>query len=196
MSEEAENWCPTTIWPNVGCGVCPNFPKKVWAGLLCIRPAQTFLENRKIPMGLWAKTWVHAIFISLLDSFNIWPPLRSYTDRANSNQSFRTFKASEGWSYTEGIKHLHAFFKLSVGNCSCYCLMVWEEMGRMDWATLGRPCLRVTFFTNRRFIEGMGMAYLMKIGMHSLISPPWCLFQIPKKNGLAYFAYKITTIAC
>ena len=28
MSEEAENWCPAMIWPNVGRGVCPSFPKK------------------------------------------------------------------------------------------------------------------------------------------------------------------------
>ena len=28
MSEEAENCCPVTIWPNVDRGVCPSFPKK------------------------------------------------------------------------------------------------------------------------------------------------------------------------
>ena len=29
MSEEAENWCPGRIWPNVGRGVCPRFPKEI-----------------------------------------------------------------------------------------------------------------------------------------------------------------------
>ena len=29
MSEEAENWCPATILPNVDRGVCPSFPKKM-----------------------------------------------------------------------------------------------------------------------------------------------------------------------
>ena len=34
MSEEAENCCPVTIWPNVDRGVCPSFPKEILAGLI------------------------------------------------------------------------------------------------------------------------------------------------------------------
>ena len=35
MSKEAENWCPATIWPNVGRGVCPSFPKKKFGLAQC-----------------------------------------------------------------------------------------------------------------------------------------------------------------
>ena len=45
MSEVAENWCPVTIWPNVGRGVCPSFPKKIWAGLLWM-PLQKYGTNQ------------------------------------------------------------------------------------------------------------------------------------------------------
>ena len=44
-----------------------------------------------------------------------------------------------------------AFFKSSISNCSCYCLMMREGWGRMDWANLGQPCLLLPTFKNWQF---------------------------------------------
>ena len=52
----------------------------------------------------------------------------------------------------------------------CYCLMMWEGRGRMDWANSGQPCLHVRTFTKPQLKGGVRMPHC-----NALYSYPCCV---------------------